>query len=144
MLVRDSFCDILQLKNLTKIETAINKLYLRRLRSTYQISYCDKLVKQTTRRSSESQVKGGNAQRAIEVRSKDSFLDDELENELLEYCKKLYGSRSQKIIPPLNSARNVFGYMRPTKLLTPLTIYQNEYGRVGYNILKGAQEMNDR
>lgn len=83
-----------------------------------------------------------------------------VQNELLEYCHKLYGPKRQKIIPPLYSARNgndinhfvnilyktllfalVFGYMRPSKLQTALTVYQIEYGRVAYKLLKSAYDV---
>lgn len=30
----------------------------------------------------------------------------------------------------------MFGYIRPTKLYTPWTNYQNSYGKIGYGVLK--------
>ncbi|XP_076251123.1 uncharacterized protein LOC143190602 [Rhynchophorus ferrugineus] len=111
-----------ELKNLNSIKEAIHKLYLKRMKSTYQVSHCDNL-KPT---------------QSVDVSTLDHPSDKKVKNELLEYCHKLYGPKRQKIIPPLYSARNVFGYMRPSKLQTALTVYQVEYGRVAYKLLKSA------
>lgn len=80
---------------MTEIEEAIHQLYLRRMRSTYRIYHCDNLTQ-----FSKSHNVG-------EKEEDDSSA--EVENELQEYCKKLYESRDQKIIPPLDTARNGMG-----------------------------------
>ncbi|CAG9765473.1 unnamed protein product [Ceutorhynchus assimilis] len=108
-----------ELANLPKIKQAIYNLYLKRMRTTYKISHCENL--KLPKKSSETNVEFSH--------------QDEFENELLEYCHKLYGSKHKKPIPPLNTARNVFGYMRPARLMTSLTSYQNDHGKVAYKIL---------
>ncbi|KAJ3658749.1 hypothetical protein Zmor_010470 [Zophobas morio] len=93
----------------------IKKTNLKRMISTYQISYCKDMVAKFTGEPIES-----------------SF-----ENQLLEYSQKLYEPESRsKISPPLPGTRKVFGYIRPSWNYIPLTNYQYNFGRTAYEILK--------
>lgn len=83
---------------MSEIEEAIHQLYLRRMRSTYRIYHCDNLTQ-----VSKSHKTGGE-----EIKEEDDS-SVEAENELQEYCKKLYESKDQKIMPPLDTARNGMG-----------------------------------
>ncbi|KAL1509055.1 hypothetical protein ABEB36_003856 [Hypothenemus hampei] len=126
-----------ELKDISKIKKAIHKFYLARMRSTYYISYCDKIEKCQKNVSRSSSVMS----KLDELRdSCQEGLQETFENELLEYCKNLYSNKNKKIIPPLDTTRNIFGYMRPTRLLTPISIYQHKYGRIAYDILKKAHK----
>lgn len=68
------------------------------MRSTYRIYHCDNLTKLDKSHKADGK----------EV-TEDDDSAAEVENELQEYCKKLYEFRDQKIIPPLDTARNGMG-----------------------------------
>nr|XP_023030106.1 uncharacterized protein LOC111518019 isoform X5 [Leptinotarsa decemlineata] len=105
-------------ENFSKIKLVVKQMHLKRMRSVYQTDYC----KEISRKQS------------ITI-SPVSLENESFENELLESCKVLYTKKRDKILPPLPSSRQVNGYIRPSRLYTPLTRYQYDIGRVAYNLL---------
>ncbi|XP_050300383.1 uncharacterized protein LOC126738934 [Anthonomus grandis grandis] len=121
--------------NIPKIKEAIHNLYLKRMRSTYQISYCRNIKQKKI-----SDLDLGESKQNMQVQKpsikKVEIEEEALGNEVLEHFRKYYiPHKICKIVPPLPSARTLFGYIRPSRLLTPMTLYQNGLGRVGFDIL---------
>lgn len=77
-----------------------------------------------------------------------------LDNQLLESSKKLYYKKPERILKPLNTSTRskfgfilifviyetkyftVYGYMRPSRLFTTTTTYQDDIGRKGFYLLQ--------
>ncbi|KAG5868509.1 hypothetical protein JTB14_001727 [Gonioctena quinquepunctata] len=102
---------------LSQAEAAVKQMQLKRWRSTYQVDYCRDLWKKMYGRPTDSEQASYG-------------------NELLESCRILFDKKRGKIIPPLPTSRQVNGYIRPARLHVPLTRYQNDIGKVGYELLK--------
>ncbi|XP_060531995.1 uncharacterized protein LOC132705426 [Cylas formicarius] len=101
--------------NLEIAKTTVHDLYLKRMRTNYQISFGRKT---------------GSA-------DKEEVAQD-LENQLLLSCTELYARRAKKVLPPLAGSRRIHGYIKASLMHTPLTVYQNVFGRVACDILKSA------
>ncbi|XP_030761307.1 uncharacterized protein LOC115886348 [Sitophilus oryzae] len=125
-----------ELRNLPKIKETIEKLYLKRMKTTYQLSHCDNLLKAAKHIKTTLSLPNASASQA----KIENVKDEDFENELLEYCNNLYGPNNQKIIPPLYTSRNVFGYLRPSRLRTTRSVYQDDHGKVAYRILMSAYD----
>ncbi|KAK9875865.1 hypothetical protein WA026_009652 [Henosepilachna vigintioctopunctata] len=101
--------------------------------STYQINYCTDKVKAKKQKLRE----------AVKLAAGDTdteSVEQTFENELLKYCEDLYSTKTSKILPPSETARRVYGYIRPEDMYTPLTNYQMIYGKAGYDIMSNPSK----
>lgn len=114
LVVKDLVNDGSNKESYAEVEATVKQMQLQRYISTYQRYFCKKHSKQDVIGTKEQEALG---------------------NELLESCKLLYDKKIDKVLPPLTTCRTINGYLRPSKLFTPKTTYQNEVGRVGYQIM---------
>ncbi|XP_044749079.1 uncharacterized protein LOC123309856 [Coccinella septempunctata] len=119
--------------NIPLAEALINESSGRLMFSTYQMNYCTDKVKEKCREKRELvQRAAGDKSTQIEEQS--------FENELLRYCRELYSTKTKKILPPTETARRVYGYIRPESMYTPLTHYQMVYGKAGFDIMSNPMQ----
>ncbi|CAH1159535.1 unnamed protein product [Phaedon cochleariae] len=104
-------------EHFAKVANTVKQMQLKRMKTTYQTEYCKDLSKKQVQMDHQT----------IDTKS--------FENQLLESSKILYGRRNQRLPKPLPSSKRINGYLRPQRLFTPLTFYQHDIGRVGFNIL---------
>ncbi|XP_056636809.1 uncharacterized protein LOC130445269 [Diorhabda sublineata] len=97
-----------------EIEKAVKELQVKRMSSTtYRTDYCKDWKK------------------VIDSESK----EDIVENELAKNFEQLYGEKkTRKILPTIESQR-ILGFLASSRMYTPITTYQNDYGRLGYERL---------
>ncbi|XP_045479316.1 uncharacterized protein LOC123684194 [Harmonia axyridis] len=122
--------------NVPLSEALINQSSGRVMFTTYQMNYCTDKVREKNRELREiAQKAAGDKSTQIEEQS--------FENELLRYCKELYSTKTAKILPPGETARRVYGYIRPESMYTPLTHYQMNYGKAGFDIMSNPMQYLD-
>lgn len=114
LVVKDFLEDENSKENHSEVEATVKQMQLKRYVSTYKGSYWKKRTEPQTLDKKELEA---------------------LDNELLESCKVLYDKRLEKILPPLTSSRRINGYIRPSRLYTPKSTYQDDVGKIAYHIL---------
>ncbi|XP_057654573.1 uncharacterized protein LOC130892900 [Diorhabda carinulata] len=97
-----------------EIEKAVKELQAKRMSlTTYRTDYCKDWKK------------------VIDSESK----EDIVENELAKHFEQLYEEKkTRKILPTIESQR-ILGFLASSRMYTPITTYQNDYGRLGYERL---------
>lgn len=116
--------------NMFHADAVIKESTRRQMFTTYEMYYCKDFV-----RKIKEEMKMFSDKAAGSDEPKPRKAEENFENELLKYCSDLYSPKTQKILPPLPTARRVHGYIRPEAMHTPLTHYQIAYGKAGYDIL---------
>lgn len=119
LVVKDSLDDENNKETFAEVEATVKQMQLKRYVSTYQNTYCKKNTEPHTLNKKELEA---------------------LDNELLESCKILYSKKLKKILPPLSSSRTINGYIRPSRLYTPRSAYQDDVGKRAYHILLRQQD----
>ncbi|XP_072388146.1 uncharacterized protein [Diabrotica undecimpunctata] len=108
-----------KMENFEKIKAAVAQLQRDRMsRTTYRRDYCKEEKKAARIVGREEAV--------------DSF-----ENQLLESYKKIYQQKTGKVLPTITTQR-ILGFLTPSRMYTPISNYQHDFGRVGFERLSNG------
>lgn len=112
----------------------IKKMYRNRNWSTYQKDYDSQAVKNVMEQY----------RKQISQPEHDKEELKKFENTLYNYCEKLFMPYTKQILPPIKTSRRILGCLIRSKMYTPLTTYQKDYGEIAYEILKKRHDLDEQ